>query len=191
MRRAIARLCNHITKNVPLWPPVIHDPVPVHHSVVAFSEVAPFCHHHAAELGGRERDNVRKRQYSAPERIGAAGVGAAGAVVLYPAFQRLTGLGFPCPLRLLTGIPCPFCGMTTAAMSLVRGDLVGAAAANPIVFAVAALVASGLVLLALREGGLVPDPVPWSAAARRRCGFVIGGLAAISWVYQLHRLDYY
>jgi hypothetical protein len=118
-------------------------------------------------------------------------MGAAGAVVLYPAFQRITGLGLPCPLRSITGIPCPFCGMTTAAVSLVKGDWAGAATANPFVFAVAALVAVGIVLLATREAGLVPDPVPWSPAARRRCGYVIAGLAAVSWLYQMHRLNYY
>jgi Protein of unknown function (DUF2752) len=37
-----------------------------------------------------------------------------------------------CPLRALTGIPCPFCGGTTAAVDVGRGDLGGALVASPL-----------------------------------------------------------
>jgi hypothetical protein len=37
-----------------------------------------------------------------------------------------------CPFRALTGIPCPFCGGTTAASQLGHGDIRGALAASPI-----------------------------------------------------------
>jgi hypothetical protein len=37
-----------------------------------------------------------------------------------------------CLLRATTGVPCPFCGGTTAAVRLGRGDLRGALAASPL-----------------------------------------------------------
>jgi hypothetical protein len=134
---------------------------------------------------------VRKRYYSVLENIGVAGIAAAGAAVVYPAFQHATGIGFPCLLRAVTGIPCPFCGMTTAGVYLARGNAADAFAANPFVFAVAALVATGLVLLAGRLAGQLPDPEPWPAGKRRICAAVAGVLAAVSWLYQLHRFEYF
>ena len=37
-----------------------------------------------------------------------------------------------CLLRSVTGIPCPFCGGTTAAVRLGHGDVRGSLAASPI-----------------------------------------------------------
>lgn len=37
----------------------------------------------------------------------------------------------PCGVRQLTGLPCPGCGMQTAFVALMRGDLLGSLAANP------------------------------------------------------------
>ncbi len=37
-----------------------------------------------------------------------------------------------CLLRGLTGVPCPFCGGTTAFVQLGRGDLVGALRTSPL-----------------------------------------------------------
>lgn len=39
-----------------------------------------------------------------------------------------------CPVRLVTGYPCPGCGITRAALSLLRLDFAGAATLNPSVF---------------------------------------------------------
>lgn len=39
--------------------------------------------------------------------------------------------GVACPLRTLTGVPCPLCGMTTSVEATVRLDLLDALAANP------------------------------------------------------------
>ena len=38
-----------------------------------------------------------------------------------------------CLLRGLTGVPCPFCGGTTALVQLGRGDLAAALRASPLV----------------------------------------------------------
>lgn len=41
-----------------------------------------------------------------------------------------------CPAKAFTGLPCPGCGMTTAGIALLRGDLTAAIAANAFIFAV-------------------------------------------------------
>jgi hypothetical protein len=75
------------------------------------------------------------------------------------AARALADGGPACPFRALTGVPCPFCGMTHAVLALGRGDLRGALAANPaaplvlvIVLAVAIAIASGRGAAILRGG---------------------------------------
>ncbi len=43
------------------------------------------------------------------------------------------GILAPCPLRSLTGVPCPTCGGTAAMRGLFSGELRGAWLANPLV----------------------------------------------------------
>jgi Protein of unknown function (DUF2752) len=128
-----------------------------------------------------------RRAHSVPEQLGLAGIGAAAASFVYPALSHATGLGLPCPLRTLTGIPCPVCGMTTAATGLAAGDARVALVANPFVLVLAAGTLWMTALLAARMVGLAPTPAPWSRAARRRAWWAVGVLAAASWAFQLHR----
>jgi hypothetical protein len=39
-----------------------------------------------------------------------------------------------CPFKVLTGIPCPGCGMTRAILSIIKGDFHGAFGYNPFSF---------------------------------------------------------
>jgi hypothetical protein len=83
--------------------------------------------------------------------------------------------GAPCPMRALTGIPCPLCGMTTSVEDTVGGHLGSALAANP---AGVLAVAAALVLLILRPARLtVPAAVP-----------IV--LVLAMWVFELHRFSY-
>jgi len=129
-----------------------------------------------------------RRELSTPERIGVFGVGVLLAGAVWPTFVGATGLGLPCPLRTLTGVPCPGCGLTTGAVALSHGQFGDALAANPVILGVGVMAVLAVVLVPLRALGIVPLPRPWSAHQRRRMGWGIALLAAASWVFQLFRL---
>jgi len=84
--------------------------------------------------------------------------------------------GLACPLRTLTGVPCPLCGMTTSVKGVCTGHLRDAVAANP--FGVVA-VAAALLLIVRPRLRLVSLPVPPLLA-----------LAAVSWLWELHRFHW-
>jgi hypothetical protein len=119
----------------------------------------------------------------------AAGAAAVGTV--YPTLMIYThGHGVPCPLRTLTGVPCPFCGLTTGTVALVHGQWQAAVAASPLVYLIAALVAGTAPVLVARALGLVEAPRPWPAGARRRTAWIVAAVVALSWLYQLHRFGF-
>jgi len=82
-----------------------------------------------------------------------------------------------CPLRMLTGIPCPFCGGTTAAVHLGHGDVPGAVAASPL----AVVLITGWPLV-----GAVRPPRWWSNPKIRYVAIAATLTAAEVW--QLLRL---
>ena len=58
-----------------------------------------------------------------------------GAAAMALAAVRIPGRPHTvCPLRALTGIPCPFCGGTTAAVRVGQGHLGAALSASPLAF---------------------------------------------------------
>ncbi|MFI5845638.1 DUF2752 domain-containing protein [Catenuloplanes sp. NPDC051500] len=132
--------------------------------------------------------NVKTRYVSVPERLGLFGLVAGAAALAWPLFTSATGLGAPCPLYAMAGVPCPFCGLTTASVALVHGDVAGAVAANPAVLGLAALAVTVLPLLALRATRVVAAPRPAGPRARRHTEWGLALLAAASWVFQLNRL---
>ena len=58
----------------------------------------------------------------------------AGGAALSVAYAT-TGVGLPCPFRVLTGWQCPLCGGTRMGDALLHGDLWSAFLANPVVLA--------------------------------------------------------
>src|SRR6202451_233998 len=126
--------------------------------------------------------------YSVPEHITMAGLGAGLIGSAYPMIVAHTGFqGLPCPLRTLTGVPCPFCGLTTATVALSHGQWATAAATSPLAYLVAGLTLGTAPVLVARNAGLVALPSAWSPATRKRVGYVVAVVVALSWVFQLHR----
>ena len=58
-------------------------------------------------------------------------MGVLAAVVIYALLSR-AGIGFSCLFRQITGLLCPGCGNTRAALALLRLDLPAAFAYNPL-----------------------------------------------------------
>ncbi|WP_022852967.1 DUF2752 domain-containing protein [Thermodesulfatator atlanticus] len=54
----------------------------------------------------------------------------------------ISSLSLPwrCPFKLLTGLPCPGCGMTHAAKSFLQGNFCDAFSTNPLIFLFVGLV---------------------------------------------------
>ena len=81
--------------------------------------------------------------------------------------------GFPCPLRTLTGIPCPLCGMTTSVTATVHLQVGKAVSANPAGIAAVGVAVS--LLLAWRARRVV---VP---------GWLVPLGLGLMWLFELHR----
>jgi hypothetical protein len=82
-----------------------------------------------------------------------AGMAMLAGAALLPVLPGPNGL--PCPLRRLTGVPCPLCGMTTSVTAAVHLDPLGALAASPAGL-VAVLVALALLVFRRRRTADVP-----------------------------------
>jgi hypothetical protein len=116
---------------------------------------------------------------------GAAGVAVrAGAVavaaVLAAVVHRVHDPGTLCPIRAITGVPCPLCGGTTVFMDLGAARPGAAIVANPFVF-------TGMV-------GLVTAPLGsgsrwWAISPRTRLRLLLVVLA-LSWLWQLARFGF-
>jgi hypothetical protein len=130
---------------------------------------------------------VAYRPSSTPERMALAAAALVPAAIAYPAVHAATGFAPACPLRAVTGVPCPFCGGTTAATALADGRLGDALAANPFVPALAVVLAGVLLLVVARALGRVAPPRSWPHDRQRRAALVAGALVTASWIFQLVR----
>ena len=102
-------------------------------------------------------------------KLGLVMLGAGAVLAWLPIHP-----GLLCPLRASTGVPCPFCGMTTSVKSSLRLDLGGALAANP----------GGLALVLLSLALVVWRPV----SIRLPLGVLLA-LGAGLWTFQLFRFS--
>ena len=130
---------------------------------------------------------VAYRPSSTPERLAVVAAALIPAAIAYPALHAATGFAPVCPLREVTGVPCPFCGGTTAATALADGRLVDALAANPFVPALTVVLAGVLLLVVARALGLATPPRSWSGDRQRTGALVAGALVTASWLFQLGR----
>jgi Protein of unknown function (DUF2752) len=134
---------------------------------------------------------IIRRMYSIPENITMVSIGAAAAGLAYPMVIEWTqGRWIGCPLRALTGVPCPFCGLTTATVALVHGQWAAAAEANPLAYLPASIAIGTAPLMVARALGKTALPRQATQRARRRIATSAIAVVALSWLYQLHRHEF-
>lgn len=134
---------------------------------------------------------IIRRMYSVPENITMFSAGAAAIGAVYPMIMAHTGgHGLPCPLRTLTGVPCPFCGLTTATVALTHGEWATAAKTSPLACLVAILAVATAPVLVARAFGFAPLPRRVGDLTRRRISRVMIVIVALSWLFQLRRYGF-
>jgi hypothetical protein len=85
--------------------------------------------------------------------------------------------GLPCPLRTVTGMPCPLCGMSTSVEATCAGHLRQAVAANPV--GLLAVAVAGVLLLRSGWRGVRLPVAPLAL------------VAVVSWAWELHRFRWF
>jgi membrane-associated PAP2 superfamily phosphatase len=109
--------------------------------------------------------------------LGLLRYAGAAMLALGIALPHLPGNpGLPCPLRSVTGVPCPFCGLTTSVKAVLHADGHGAWAANPF----------GIVVVAFALA-LVVRP-RWRRLSLPTALIVTG--VALSWLFELRRYHF-
>jgi hypothetical protein len=122
---------------------------------------------------------VSRRLLSSVDRLALAGVCSVAAAWVHGHHDP----GALCPLRRLTGVPCPMCGSTTVFMEAGAGHWGAALTANPFTV-LAFLVFLGAPLARI-------DPVSsWVRMPATRRNVLLGVVLALSWTWQLHRFGF-
>lgn len=109
-------------------------------------------------------------------------VAAASAIALRPLWLALAPHLRPCIFRTITGLPCPTCGTTRAAVAFLHGDLVSAFASNPLATLTGILFIAGAPIAALwvvsdGPGVQVPQAPP------QLLRWVLLGMIALNWLW--------
>ena len=98
-----------------------------------------------------------------------AGAAMLGAALVWPALPVHPPLA--CPLRTVTGIPCPFCGMTRSVVAIVHGHLGASLRFNP----------GGIVIVALA----IALVAGWRTERVRLPTWLLPVLLGLLWAYNI------
>jgi hypothetical protein len=113
------------------------------------------------------------------EWVAMAGAAAAlGAFALSP--EGISDGPVVCPFRLLTGLPCPGCGLTRAWVYLAHGQWRDSLVANPFGVVLAALLVALAVAVVAARVRRVPPPDLDHLVRRRWLQVLVGGWLAFA-----------
>ncbi|MFD0563570.1 DUF2752 domain-containing protein [Kitasatospora saccharophila] len=102
----------------------------------------------------------------------------AGAAAAVAVAHDAHDPGVLCPLRLLTGVPCPLCGSTTVFVEAGHGRWGAALLANPV---------TALTAVALVCGPFGPGR-RWRSLSYAGRNVLVGAALVVAWVWELARL---
>ena len=133
---------------------------------------------------------------SSPERWGVAAAAAALALVFAVAWwvnPNPDGLGShmqlglpPCNLGRFVGIPCPFCGMTTAFALMMRGDMRMAFWVQPAGVGLFFISLAGLILsVGIAVSGRIPRAIVTHPSVIRWAWILAVVMISGSWLYKI------
>ncbi|REK71861.1 DUF2752 domain-containing protein [Paenibacillus paeoniae] len=97
----------------------------------------------------------------------------AGGLLYAKVWLPVTGLAVPCPFHAVTGLYCPGCGVTRAALSLLDMDVYQAFRFNSLIFILAPMLAL----------------YAWANAKKKRriSGFIVVFMISLTLIYGLAR----
>jgi len=123
--------------------------------------------------------NASRPRPAESEWIALGGVGAAfGALLLSP--DGIADGPVVCPFRLLTGLPCPGCGLTRAWVYLAHGQWGDSFVANPFGIVLVALVLALVVAVVTARVRRVAPPDLNGLVRRRWVQVILGGWLAFA-----------
>ena len=99
---------------------------------------------------------------------------------LYTVIVKTTGLSVPCPIRRVTGLLCPGCGVSWMCLALMRLDFSGAFRANPVLLCL-------LPLMLLTAGRMIYVYIRYGRTRERITQFSIYGMIAALLVFGVLR----
>ena len=109
---------------------------------------------------------------------------ALALVMLSPLAPVFAEAAPGCPLKSISGYPCPTCGTTRSALALVELDLATALRLNPLAAGVwMFVIVGGLAALAYTLAGRSLPALPNRLPMTLRVGVV--AIVAVNWVYLL------
>lgn len=124
------------------------------------------------------------REPSPGRQLGLLWGGVAAALLLLAPFTPLFAGGLlACPFKSLTGIPCPGCGTTRAALALARLDVAGAFVHYPLPALAWTLFLAGGLWAGWRAWRERPLPEPRRLPTWGKVGIVAAVLA--NWIYSI------
>lgn len=109
---------------------------------------------------------------------------ALALLAIAPFGSYLTRYLFSCPFRELTGLPCPSCGTTRAALALAKFDFAGALVRFPLPTLAWMVLIGGGLLAGLSVLLKIDMPEPPRTLRNWQIAVVVGGVLA-NWIYSI------